>query len=66
MFRLETDDAFGLGIEQPYAGIALTAEQVKLIEGREIVIYKCDGKSIFEVKNDNKQTISYVMFIVFK
>lgn len=61
-----TDDSFDLGTNQPYFAMKLTAEEAKLIEGKEIILYEIEGKSIFEVRNNGQPTDERVMFILFK
>lgn len=51
----------------PYYCIVLTAEQVKLIENKQVDILRIDGRVSFAVKNaDGVDTGERAIFIVFR
>jgi hypothetical protein len=59
------DDAFDLGTTKPYFAMKLTAEEAKLVEGKDVSLYQIEGRSIFEVRDNGQPTDERVMFIVF-
>lgn len=50
----------------PYYGCELTPEQAKAVEGKRMEFYSADGKTIFEVRNKEGQTIGHVFYVIWK
>jgi hypothetical protein len=58
---------FELGDKKvPYFGIKLTPEQAKLVEHTELDFLRIDGRTMFEVRDENGVKSGYLIFVIFK
>jgi len=63
-----TKDEYGLLIGNiPYIGVKVKAENIKKIENKMMEFYVSDGRTLFEVKDENgNPTGDAIFFVVFK
>lgn len=58
-------DEYGLGVGSiPHVAIKLTPEQVELITHKKMDFYSIEGKTLFEVRGEDKKPTGEMMFFV--
>jgi len=63
----DDENEYNIGSPYPYYAVKLTSDEAKRIHHREMIIYDIEGKTLFEIKDENgKPTGEMMFFVIFK